>query len=361
MEETINTQRINLPGDTVKTALDRLVQDGELTEGARAEVWWFYAYAMDNGWNLEDAGKAVGKDATTVHRMFAGRYGAKYDGLVEAVRKFHALADARGTRRKIGFVESSTWSRVEQVCRHALVMQLPAFIYGKSQIGKTTCLKEFARRNNHGQTKYIEIPAAATLADVQREVASACYISPRLDVNTLKRRILDAIDDKMLLIVDEIHRPFITSGQSSAVRIVEWLRQIYDNTDCGIVFSGTEIFQSELKNGRQSPVLEQFRRRGIFELQLPEVPPRADVTKIAKAFGLPPPEDTAKDIITTMLKQSGLKQYIVFLQMAGNLAAAQRKELSWDHFVQAHDKIKDLSKETAEMEKPSKTMTDAQG
>ena len=70
----------------------------------------------------------------------------------------------------------------------------------------------------------------------------------------------------------------------------------------------------------------------------------ADIIRFAKAFNLPPPEGTAADLITTMLKRSGLKQYVVFLQSASNLAANQKKPISWDHFVAAHDKIQSLNR-----------------
>jgi hypothetical protein len=44
-----------------------------------------------------------------------------------------------------------------------------------------------------------------------------------------------------------------------------------------------------------------------------------------------------------MLKQSGLGQFCKFLQSASNLAAKQKKEMSWDHFVVAYDVIQRLS------------------
>jgi DNA transposition AAA+ family ATPase len=341
--DKIVIQRMSIPGDHVQTALARLLDDGEITEADKAEIWWFYSYCMDRGFTLEDAGKAIDRDATTAYRLFVGRYGAKYDNLVDTVKRYHKLADARGNRKVIGFVETTTWKKIEQVCRHALVGQLPAFVFGDSQIGKTTCLEEFARRNNHGQTKYIRMPAAPSFLQVQREIAKACYISTRATSTEILNRIFDSISDQMLLIIDEMHQPLIGCCNSTAVRIIEWLREIYDRTGCGIVFCGTRVFRDEIENGRLALILEQFRRRGIIRLQLPSTPPKADINKIADAFGLPPPEGDAADIITQMLKQSGLGQYVKFLQSASNLAAKQKMEMSWDHFVIAYDVIQKLS------------------
>lgn len=337
------SQRMSIPGDQVQTALARLLEDGEITEADKAEIWWFYSYCMDRSMTLEDAGKAINKDASTAYRLFMGRYGARYDNLIEAVQRYHKLADARGNRKVIGFVETSTWKKIDQVCRHALVGQLPAFIFGDSQIGKTSCLMEFTRRNNHGQTKYIRMPAAPTFWQIQREVAKACYISAKASSSEIQTRVFDSISDQMLLIFDEMHQPLISSSNATAVRIIEWLRELYDRTGCGIVFCGTRVFRDEIETGKLALILEQFRRRGIIRLQLPATPPKSDINRFAAAFGLPPPDGDAAEIIATMLKQSGLGQFCKFLQSASNLAAKQKKEMSWDHFVVAYDVIQRLS------------------
>lgn len=340
-------QRISIPGDQVQSALNRLVEQNEIDEEGKAEIFWMYSYAMDNGWNLDDVGKAIDKDSTTAHRMFLGRYGARYDNLIEAVARYHKLALARGQRKTVDFVETSTWAKVDQVCRHALIGQLPAFVYGASQIGKTTCLKEYARRNNHGQTRYVRLPAACGLVQAQREIGNACYITSRCSVDDLRNRVMGAINDKMLIIVDEMHQCLLPgSRQGVGVRVVEWLREIYDRTGCGIVFSGTKVFRDEIERGKFSLVLDQFRRRSIIQLSLPDVAPRADIVKIAKAFTLPAPDGVADEIVNKMIKGSGLGQYVKFLQSASNLAANQKKPLTWDHFVQSYDIINSLSTPT---------------
>jgi len=125
-------QKISLPGDTVTQALNRLVANGELDEEARADVWWFYAYAQENNMTIEEAGRAINASASTAHRIFTGTYGAKYDALVDAIRKFRTLQAARGNRKKIGFIETGIWAKIDAVCRHALHEQIPVFIFGDS-------------------------------------------------------------------------------------------------------------------------------------------------------------------------------------------------------------------------------------
>ncbi len=336
-------QRISIPGDQVQKALARLVDQKEIGEDARADIWWLFSYAMDNAWNLDDVGKALDKDATTAYRLFLGRYGARYDNLVEAVSRFRRIAVARGQRKSIGFVETTTWEKIDKVCRHALVGQLPAFVFGASQIGKTKCLEEYARRNNHGETRYIRMPASPGFHDALGAVARACYVTSRLSGRDLRERVIGAVTDRMLLIVDEMHQPLISGRGQTAVQIIEWLRELYDRTNCGIVFCGTKVFRTELESGKFALILDQFRRRGIIQLSLPDVAPAADVAKIARAFGLAAPEGSAAEIVGRMIKSSGLGQYCKFLQLASNLAANQKMQMSWDHFVTAHDVVSQLS------------------
>lgn len=340
--DSINA-RLSIPGDQVQQALDRLIAEKEIDETGRADIWWLFSYAMDNAWNLDDVGKAIDKDSSTAYRLFLGRYGARYDNLLDAVARFRKLSVARGQRKSLAFVETSTWGKIDKVCRHALVGQLPAFIFGSSQIGKTTCLMEYTRRNNHGQTRYIRMPAAPGFHDALGAVARACYVTSRLSSRDIRERVIGAVNDRMLLIIDEMHQPLISGRGQTGVQIIEWLRELYDRTNCGMVFCGTRVFRDELETGQFAKILDQFRRRGIIQLGLPDTPPADDVSKIAKAFGLGAPEGVASEIISTMLKRSGLGQYVKFLQSASNLASNQKKAMSWDHFVQSYDLVQQLS------------------
>ena len=342
-EKDVTAQRMSIPGDAVKQAVDRLLETGEINEDGKREILWLYGYAMDRNFNLDDVGKVIKRDATTAHRLFHGRYGAKYDNIIADIKRFHALADARGSRVSLGFVETSVWKKIDQVCRHALVAQKTVFIFGRTQIGKTKALEEFARRNNHGQTKYVRMPAAPTLGTVMQEIAASCYISSNISLHATRKRIFEAIDEQMLLIIDEAHQALISGTESKQASIMEYLREIYDRCRCGIVLCGTNVFRDELENGRVSRVLEQLKGRGIITLQLPSYPPKSDIITIAKKFGLTPPEGDAQDIIQGMVKKTGLSQYVTFLQQASNLAANQKKTLTWDHFVGAYDIIQSLS------------------
>ena len=342
------TSNINISGDTVKQALADLVKREELTSDQEALVWWFYCHCRTEGWDLKEAAAQIGKDSTTLYRVWMGKYGARLDSICQDIARYRRLAEERSTRIKLDFVETSTWRVCDKVCNAALVTQTIAFIWGDSQIGKTTSLEEYARRNNHGQTKLVRMPASAGVQLFMKELAKACFVSPDSCFENLRERVLRAIDDKTLVIVDELHQAFTSYNTGSAVQVMEVIREIYDRTHCGMVLVGTNVLRDNLMNGKLASILEQLRRRGTIKVQLPAYPPKADFDKIAKKFGLLPAEGIAAEVVKDMIHSSGLGMYIKFLQSAGMMANREGKKLTWDHFVQAHDIIARLSQNKRE-------------
>jgi DNA transposition AAA+ family ATPase len=337
------TNNIPISGDTVKQALATMVKAGDLEVEHEQLIWWFYCHSMENGFNLAQAGAQIGKDSSTVYRVWTGKYGAKLTNICTDIARYRKIAEGRASRVDIGFVETSTWRVIDRVCTAALISQTVAFIWGDSQIGKTTCLEEHARRNNHGQTKYVRLPASAGVQLVMKEIAAACYVSPDSCFEKLRYRVMNTIDDKTLLIIDEMHQVFSSYQHGSAIKVLEVLREIYDRTHCGLVLVATNIGRDALEKGPLRHLLEQLRRRGTIKIQLRAAPPKTDLDKIARAFNLPPAEGQALEIIHDMIHTSGLGMYIKFLNSASTLAKNEGKKLNWDHFVNAHDIIARLS------------------
>ena len=342
-EEKEGTCNIPISGDVVKQALAELVKREELTGDQEALVWWFYCHCRESGWDLKEAAAEIGKDSTTLYRVWTGKYGASLGNICQDIARYRKLAEERATRVKLDFVETSIWKICDKVCNAALVTQTVAFIWGDSQIGKTTALEEYARRNNHGQTKYVRMPASAGVQLFMKELAKACYVSPDSCFDRLRDRVLNAIDDKTLIIVDELHQAFTSYQAGSAIKVMEVIREIYDRTHCGMVLVGTNVLRDNLHTGRMAAILEQLRRRGTIKVQLPAHPPKVDLDRIAKKFGLAPADGIAAQVVKDMIHTSGLGMYIKFLSSAGMLANREGKKLSWDHFVQAHDIIARLS------------------
>ena len=340
---------INISGDTIRQAMNGLIALGSVTEEEAGHIIWAYSWAQANNLSMSNAARAIGLDPSTLGRLFSATYQAGYSKVVEKLAKFRKITEARSSRKDVGFIETSVWRKVDAVCTNALHEQMPAFIYGSSQIGKTTCLLEFARRNNHGTTKYFRMPAACTFGYFVRSLAQSCFLGSQhtLEKYTLDRlrdRICASIDSNNLIIIDEFHQAMVTCRPHTAGQIVEFIREVYDRTHCGVVLSATKVGERELEQGVNAGLYDQLRRRGMVKLVLPDTATLPDIKKIAAHFELPPPEGEVLEAIRQMLKTSGTGMYIKYLQAAHSFSVKKEQTLTWDTFAQVYNGMLELAK-----------------
>ncbi|MBN1671185.1 MAG: AAA family ATPase [Kiritimatiellae bacterium] len=343
-EEKTPSATLPISGDTVKKALARKLEQGEITQEQSELLWWYFAWCKNNEYSLSIATRELGFNSnSTLSRAWGGTYGAKLDNVTSRIERYKKIAIGRAISRRTPFVETSIWKRVRAACDAAAMSNTIVFIYGNSQIGKTTALEEYTRRNNHGQTKYVRMPVGGVQI-FMKEMARACFVSTTSCFERLRERVLNAIDDRTLVIIDEAHQCFLSYQHGSQVKVMEVIREIYDRTKCGMVLCGTNVFRHEIQEGAHAKMLEQLRLRCTHPIQLPNKPPAPDLERIAKAFNLPAPKDQAQEIIKEMIHKSGLGMYVKYLQAAARMAGQEKKRLTWDHFVQTHDIIAKLSK-----------------
>ena len=332
-------------GDEIITKLKRQVESGVMKQENADLIYWFYAFCRENHYGPERASKELGYDAyTTLYRVFKGTYGASVENVCQRMARFKKMTEERSRVSQLHFVETSVAKTVFEVCNASVVMQSISMIFGASQIGKTWALQEFARRNNHGATKYVRLPAAAGIAMVAKEIARACYVSPDSCWEKLRDRILRSILSSHLLIIDEAHEAFLCYQKGSAIKVFEFLREIYDRTGCGMVICGTNVLKDEIQTGKLELMLKQLDRRGIIKVQLPDVTSLKDCDKVAKEWlGLPPSEGEAREIIKDLVSRFGLNAYVHYLKSAASLAANKDEKVTWGHFLRAYDAIQTLS------------------
>ena len=340
------TSNISVSAEVFKQILDAAELSGECSSEQRELAWWFYTHcrAQGLGFGYTEAGKALGYDPTTVYRFFHGKYGAKMGNICDAIERYRKITEERRGRVKLSFIETEVARDVFSACRAALVSQTIAFIYGDPQIGKTTALMEYARRNNHGATIYVRMPASSGVQLFMKEFARSAYVSPDSSFENLRDRILRRVDDKTLVLIDEAHQAFLSYRKDSQIKVLEVIREIYDRTGCGMVICMTTWGRDQFTRGNLSLLVEQLRRRGTIKINLPAKASDCDIARIARSFGLEPPTGSAKDIVQDMLHTSGLGMFVKFLQNAAAYAANKKQKLTWDHFVQAYAIVRKLGK-----------------
>lgn len=334
-------QNINISGHTVTQAT------AHLEEHQRGLIRWLHQHARDAGWDWDDLVRAAGYSSTTWYRIWSDKYvypsgGDKagermpIDKQCQAIARLKKTVEARAAVHQTGFIETSVWKRVDWLCRRAFIRQKIGVIYGESQIGKTTCLEEHARRNNSGQTTLVEIPVGG-MQHMCRRIAKALHVPYQTNVERMQEDITGALDGSKLLILDEVHRIFTTYHSKSVMKCLDTIRSIHDQSKCGLVLCGTNVLKNQMLDGAFAQYLKQLRRRRIYELQLPSVPPREDLDAMAAKFGLRPATGEAEEIIQHIAKEDGFGRYIIQLTDAAEIAAHKKEKLTWPHFIKVHD------------------------
>ena len=332
---------INLPAHQVREAIKQAVVRGQVGEEDGEEVFWLYSYAVENKLNEAALSAKMGAyDKNTLYQVFRGMYGVQKDGkcsswggIIKAIRAFKAVELEEQQKKNIGIIDTEVKQAVFRACDAALGDGMPAFIYGASQIGKTTALLEYQRLHNHGRTVYIRMGSNWTKARFVRELAK--HFNNGIKATkcwALEDAIFGSLNRYNLLIVDEFHLALETTGDLSAKEIMEFIREIYDRTGCGLVMSSTKVGLEGLEGGKNRLLFDQLRRRGVVKVVLPDAPPRRDINEIARTFELPAPQGEDLRTAKTLIQTRGLGVFLKYLQKAYAVTRKAKIELTWEAF-----------------------------
>ena len=339
------TSPIVIGGDKLKPALAERVGAGKFTQRQADLIWWFFCLCREKAWSSRQAAAAIGLSSpSTVSRLFACNYGASVAALCDRIERYKRTVEERGDANAMNFVETSVAKKVEAVCRAAWLSQSVAFVWGEPQTGKTFALQHYQLSHNHGQTKFVRIPASSTITIAAQAIAHACAVSGEGEWAEVRARILKAVDAQNLLIVDEAHQLFVTAAERQAQKVLEFLREIHDTAGCGLLLCMTNMGRDFIETSRLAPVFKQLSRRGVVKLQLPDSPPLSDLLQIAASFGLSAPSGDPLETVKHIRVAGGVGVFCRYLQMARRIADNQDVPLAWSHFQSAYDALAALSK-----------------
>jgi len=332
---------ISMPPHQVREAIKQAVSRGQLSEEDGEEIFWLYSYAQEYHLKESDLAAKMGAyDKNTLYQVFRGSYGvykdgrsSSWNGIVKSIRAFKAVELEEMKKKNIGVIDTEVKETVFDCCDAALSDGWPVFIYGNSQIGKTTALVEYKRLHNHGRTWYIRLDSGWTRARFVRELAQMLG-------NGVKATKCWALEDAIhrtftrynLLIVDEFHLAFTTLRRDRVAELLEFIRGIHDRTGCGIVMCATKVGLEAIERSENRMTFEQFTKRGVVKAVLPDLPPTKDLNKIAKTFGLPLPTGETLKNVKSLVKSRGLGVYIKFMQKAYAFTRQKKLPLTWEAF-----------------------------
>lgn len=311
----------------------------EVRDAAR----WLYNYGTQNDASLNDMAKSIGYSSSSLSRFYRGIYEGNLESISAAVMACKELIEKRADVKTIAFVETETAKQIFKVCEAASKYQWMTTIWGESHIGKTWALQEYARRNNHGRTRYIRIPAMPNAGKVLLTIAQASGVGTKQSGTRLASSIIKATDNGNLLIFDELHQLFETSGQKTAIGIIEFIREIYDRCGCGVVLCGTNVLRDELCQHNRSHLFKQLLKRAILQRQLPDYATREDLSMIASHFGLNDLKNEPYDAMKKINIKWGLKAITSTLQAACTIAKKSNRPVTWDDFLKATNILGNLN------------------
>lgn len=324
---------VQYPASAVQENMRRLIAEEKIDDAGADAIFWLYSYAKEYG--LSYAGIREKTGISAAFALFHGNYKAEYGSMVKKILSFKALAEKREREHALGFVMTHAAKQIFDVCDAALYDGMPAYIFGASQTGKTTALLEYQRTHNHGTTKYIRMGVRWSKRRLVREIARACRcFSETSHTVELEERIAKTLNSRMLLVIDEFHLAIETTTDLAAKEVVEYVREIYDLTRCGLVICGTKVAETGLESGKNAMLFDQMRRRGLVKLVLPDVPRLADVNMFAREFGLERPTGETLEGVKAILRRYGLGEYVKFLQKTYATANATKRDVSWSLFAQ---------------------------
>lgn len=157
-------------------------------------------------------------------------------------------------------------------------------------------------------------------------------------MNTLVKRI----NSNMLVVVDEFHQAFY-AGVRGVRGAVEWLRELKDETDCGLLICLTELPDVDMSSNRIKGMLVQLNQRGQ-SVRLADMPSKRDIRLIAEQYGLSEPPDDVWSIITKLGREHAFGKLLYRFKLALRSATISGAPLTWDYFLSEHLRLIELEK-----------------
>jgi hypothetical protein len=354
--------KFRIPGDQILKAT------AAYSDHVRESIRWASGYCRDRNISTADFGAMLRNkygepySNDSVWKLFTGRREESELGpIIESIESLRRSVEEVMGHTSTGFIRTRLTDMIWRTCRRALLKHKLTFIFGESQIGKTTAITEFSRDRSNGLTTFVRMPTRGALGDFLEEVALRLGIPTQQKFRELRRRIIESFDERMLLIVDECHQCFSSHYSNRSLASLEFCREIHDRRKCGVVLVGTNVLRDGITRGPHSRLLRQLWLRGFAPLQLPDVPSPANLADFAKAFELDPAEEkiinlnytdeqdakrTIKcnplELQTEVVTQWGLGRWLSILQQAAEDAKDESKPLTWGRVIRAHAQFSEL-------------------
>lgn len=281
---------------------------------AQRHIMAFAGVLRLTGWTLGEAaarlahvgtrskhkGDGGAVDKSTLSQILNGKYPSP-ERLALTLGAFAEQWQREQLTRGRRLVPTRMVKAVAEVCRAAADWHKPAFIWGKTQEGKTTGLEHFAA--SRPGVIYYRTPASVSYLTGVRELIKVAGATPGKTVERARTELWSSITREHVLIVDELHQVFTTWPQGAALKFWETLRDLWDAKKCALVLCGTSEIAKQMSSGAFSELLKQLKERTQLRLSTDDAPSLAvgtntgtinDINAVLASYGMAPLAVTAK-------------------------------------------------------------------
>jgi DNA transposition AAA+ family ATPase len=327
------SQGMNRSADQVRSTCQVYIDSGRISDEGLESIIRLFNHGKAKGLSFDQTAALVDYSGATLSRLFAGKYEGALDKVVKQIDAYLELEREREKMKSDRFIENSIWNKVNALCSFALTRNAIVRLIGPSQIGKTYCLKEYMRRSNK-QVCYVRIPAAPTMKLVVEAFARAVGVNSSIRVDDARQRVAKAVGRNTLLIIDELHELVMSAGKSTAMKCVEWMREIWDNSGCGMVLCGTKSLEDDLINdARMKGWLVQIDQRCQRVMNLPTKLPHEDILLAAESYGIAGSTACVDGILAT-IRMNRLTSCLALTASwcSGNNKSKAKHPKNWESF-----------------------------
>lgn len=216
-------------------------------------------YQATHGLSDADVARAVGVSPTTVNLWKHNKYSGDNNRIEAAVKAFlenrteKDEMDEQIAPAKLSFIETSIAKKIFEVAKVCHLEHDMGVCYGIAGLGKTSAVKEYARRNP--ATILIEADLGYSAKVLFQEIARQLFIEPSGSLHSIFEACVAKLkNSERLIIVDEAeHLPF---------KALELIRRVYDKADVGVMLCGMPRLVSNLR-GKKGEYAQLYSRVGI--------------------------------------------------------------------------------------------------
>lgn len=301
-------------------------------DDARSLLMWFHQHCLDQRLTLDEAGKAIQYDKSTVYRVLKGIYGGNLEKVCSAIESYKRIAEERSTIQTNRIVENSITRMIGAGLDYALSNNSITLIIGESRMGKTESARLWRDANNHGTSVLVTAPPLGGTKALMRAVAEAVGVNKNLNMTQMLDSIRHSFNRNRILIVDEAHQLLPTDRRSSPASI-ETLRWIHDTTGCALALIATQRFSDQLNRGGY--MFEQILGRIGMPIRLKRTIPINDIRPIVEQYLPEPGKQLLEHCADIANEQGRLGILVENLKVASRIAAKSKQKLCEEHFFKA--------------------------